>query len=412
MGDVRSGAGADGSRPASLAGQRSEWRRGLSEGNLRPVIRMNRPLALLLALAAGASTAAAQAVKLSTPDAKLDADFSQIRGVRELSNGTILIADWIEDRVALADLARGTTRDVMRQGRGPAEVRLPAALHRLRGDTTLVVDEGNNRITILGPDAKVVRSLLTDVPGRGGVRGVDATGAFIHGIPSWSEGPNALPDDSVRLVRWMPGSDASRVITVIQGTRYRKDHSPAMQPRMPLVGFASQDAWAVTPAGAVAVVRATPYHVEIIAPDRPVVRGPAIAVATRAVTEADKLRYMREFSQTSGVSGRGPDGGIGRGPAQEEAELRRMVGTAEWAERFPPFEASRVLAAADGRIWVGLPSRPGEAVRYDVFDAQGRRALQVELLPAHRVAHVGTRGVYVVATDEDGIERVERHRLP
>ncbi|MEQ1694006.1 MAG: hypothetical protein ABMA00_22135, partial [Gemmatimonas sp.] len=32
-------------------------------------------------------------------------------------------------------------------------------------------------------------------------RGVDATGAFLYGIPSWSEGSKALPDDSVRIVR-------------------------------------------------------------------------------------------------------------------------------------------------------------------------------------------------------------------
>ena len=89
-----------------------------------------------------------------------------------------------------------------------------------------------------------------------------------------------------------------------------------------------------------------------------------------------------------------------------------MVGTAEWAERFPPFDPSRVLAAADGRIWVGAAVRPGEPARYDVFDGQGRRSLRVELGPGRRVAHVGTRGVHVVAEDADGVQTIERYPLP
>lgn len=89
-----------------------------------------------------------------------------------------------------------------------------------------------------------------------------------------------------------------------------------------------------------------------------------------------------------------------------------MVGTAEWAERFPPFDAARVVAAPDGRIWVGAPVRPREPARYDLFDGQGRRVRQVEFRPGRRVASVGTRGVYAVAEDADGVQTIERYRLP
>jgi hypothetical protein len=245
------------------------------------------------------------------------------------------------------------------------------------------------------------------------VRGLDASGAFIHAIPSWSEGPNAMPDDSVRLVRWVPGTEGDgRAIAIIQGTRYRKDRSPALQPRMPMVGFASQDAWVVSSTGALVIVRATPYRVEIVAPGRAAVVGPTYPANARPVTLEDKKRYLREFSASSPVSGRGPDGGMGRGPAVPEAEIVRMVGTAEWAEKYPPFDASAVIAAADGRTWVGTPVIPNEPVRYDVFDATGRRVAQVELKPGRRIAHVGLRGIYVVASDEDGVQTLERYRLP
>lgn len=372
-------------------------------------------VAALTLLAAALSPAAArsQMVKLDQPVATLSEPFSFVRGVRELSNGRLIIVDWIENRVVLADLTANSVRQLMREGPGPQEVRLPSGLVRLRGDTTLLYDDGNNRSHILAPDGRSIRTVIADVPGRGGIRGVDATGAFLHGIPSWAEGPNALPDDSARIVRWDPASNREpTLVAVAQGTRYRKDRSPAMQPRLPMVGFASQDAWVVAPSGAVVIVRATPYHVEFRAAGSAPVVGPAYPVTTRAVTQRDKLRFIREFAAGSAVSGRGPNGGMGRGEQISEAEVVRMAGTAEWAVNFPPFDASAVLAGADGRIWVGALTMPGAAPTYDVFDQTGRRVLQVELKPGRRIAHVGARGVYAVAEDADGVQTIERYRLP
>ena len=75
---------------------------------------------------------------------------------------------------------------------------------------------------------------------------------------------------------------------------------------------------------------------------------------------------------------------------------------AEWSERFPPFDASAVVAGADGRIWVGAPILPGVSPKYDVFDQTGKRVLQVEVRPGRRIVHVGARGVYAVVENDDG----------
>lgn len=381
-----------------------------ARATLRSIVLL--PLAIA-SIAASAGAQAAPLVRLDRPDATLAEEFSLVRGVRELSDGRLIIADWIEDRVVVADLATGAVRQVIRAGPGPQEARLPAGLVRLRGDTTLLLDEGNNRLMLLGPDGRAIRSILAEAPGRLGVRGIDASGALLHAIPSWAEGPNALPDDSVRVVRWEQSSDgAPRVLAVVQGTRYRKDRSPAMQPRMPMVGFAEQDAWVVLPSGALAVVRARPYRVEVRAAGRAPVTGPAYESRTRAVTLDDKKRFVRQFAAGSPVSGRGADGGMGRASMIDEAEVTRMVGTAEWAERLPPFDPSRVLAANSGETWVGMTAEPGRPVRYDVFDERGVRVRQVELRAGRRVAAVGARGVYVVADDEDGVQTIERYRMP
>ena len=71
----------------------------------------------IVAIAAGSSALGAQAaVRLTTPDAVLSDAFSFVRGVRELANGQLLVADWVEQRVVLVDLAAGSTRDVITEG--------------------------------------------------------------------------------------------------------------------------------------------------------------------------------------------------------------------------------------------------------------------------------------------------------
>ena len=54
----------------------------------------------------------------------------------------------------------------------------------------------------------------------------------------------------------------------------------------------------------------------------------------------------------------------------------------------------------------------GAAGTWCVFDVAGRLVRQVTLPAAHRLLEIGRSGVYLVATDEDGVERLERHPYP
>ncbi len=351
-------------------------------------------------------------VRLDRPERTLSEPFSFVRGVRELSSGKLLIADWIENRVVLADFGADDCTEVVTEGPGPQEMRLPMGLLRHRGDSTLLIDLGNNRVSVLAPSGRVAYSVLAEAPGVGGVRGTTASGEWYFAIPAWAEGPAALADDSVRIVRWRPGGDDRRRVAVVQGTRWRKDRSPAMQPRIPTVGYAAQDGWAVTPSGALVLVRATPYRLEVIGADGARIAGPPVSVTPRPVTLEDKRRFVREFSAGSAQSGRGPDGGMGRAPLADAAEVARQLETTEWAATHPPFDAGAVLVDTKDRVWVGRSAVPGEPRLYDVFDLSGRRELAVEIRAGRRIAHVGAQGVYVVAEDEDGVQTIERYRVP
>lgn len=390
---------------------------------MRPLLVDRRPTSGTVAAAGVVAVAAASLlapshaaaqppVRLDRPERMLSEPFSYVRGVRELSTGRLLVADWVENRVVLADLTADRCNEVVTEGPGPQELRLPLGLVRHRGDSTLLIDFGNNRVSVLGPDGRAAYAVRAEAPGVTGVRAITAAGEILYAVPGWAERERALPDDSVRIVRWRPGTEERPVVAVIQGTRMRKDRSPAMQPRIPTVGYASQDAWLVTPAGALVIVRATPYRLEVIGADGARTIGPALAVPSRPVTTEDKRRYVREFSAGAAQSGRGPDGGMGRAPAVDEAEVTRLMGTTEFATEHPPFDAGAVFTDLRERVWVGRSAEPGQPRRYDVFDLTGRRVLEVELTAGRRIAHVGAHGVYAIAEDADGVQTIERYRLP
>jgi hypothetical protein len=372
-----------------------------------------RPHVLFPLLATAAAPAFAQATAvLDRPDRTLSEPFSFVRGVRELSNGKLLIADWIENRVVLADFGADACSDVIREGPGPQELRLPIGLVRHRGDSTMLIDYGNNRVTVLDPAGRAAYSIVADAPGVSGVRGLTREGEFLFAIPGWAEQGRELPDDSVRIVRWRVGSDERRDVVVVQGTRMRKDRSPAMTPRIPTVGYGSQDAWVVSRSGTIVIVRAAPYRIEVIGADGTRRAGPAVPVTRRPVTAADKRRYILEFSAGAMQSGRGENGGMGRAPAADEAMIAQQLTTTEFALEHPPFDAGAVFIDMRDRVWVGRPAVPGQPRHYDVFDASGTRVLDVQVRAGRRIAHVGAHGVYAVAEDADGVQTLERYRLP
>lgn len=372
--------------------------------------------ALALGFASPVSISSQQAspapVRLAPPDATLQEAFSSVRGVRELASGKILVADWIEERIALVDLGAGTVEDLVTVGAGPDEVRLPAALVPMTDDSTLIVDLGNSRLSVLGPGGRIARTIRADSPGMGGVHGVASDGALHFAVPAWAERAGALTDDSVRLVRMDPATAGIRQVAVLQGSRSRSDiRSPSMTPRIPIVGYASQDAWTLSDAGNIVIVRGGDYHVDVIRADGTRRAGPSYAEEPRRVTDADRRAFVEDFLRTTPTSGRGPDGGMGHSPSPDEAEIVRFMSGTEFAERHPHFKGGPI-AAPGGGVWVARSGTLDAPVIYDVFDDAGRRARVVELAPGRRVMAVGRRGVYAVVETEFGLQTLERYPLP
>src|SRR6478736_4873388 len=289
------------------------------------------PMLLLFALL----QAPVRQVTLTTPDMVLAESFSQLRGVRELRNGKVLLVDRLDRGLLSADFATGTVTKIGKEGRGPLEYTLLSGLIPLGGDSTLAYDEGNGRLVLVTPDLHIARTFTLLLPGLGlpvGARGVDREGRYYLRIPAWMFRDD-FRRDTLPIVRFDLARARVDTIAFAKGSTAR----PAVEHRVmgvPYVIFAAEDGWAVAPDGRIAVVRSGDYHVEWYTTGRPMVRGPAIPFTRRRVSAADRFAYIKRFIGNSATSGRDATGGGGlsAGPALSDAELQVITDAGDFAE--------------------------------------------------------------------------------
>ncbi len=279
------------------------------------------------------------------------------------------------------------------------------------GDSTLLNDEGNQRLAVIGPDLKIHRSFNLMLPGIGfpmGARAVDPRGRYVLQIPGWI---SHQPGDTIVVVRFDPRSERVDTLARIKGSTPRRN---TMTPGMPYVLFAAQDVWNVTPEGRLAVVRSGDYHVDWREPDGRVTSGPRIPFERRPVTMDDRMAHTRRFMENSSISGKNADGGLSPLPAEmlEEKAIRDVAETQEHAEVHPPFTEVTPLVGPDGSIWVERSVPLGQPQTWDVIGASGSLAARVQMPRGRRLIALGARWLYAVHTDDDGLQHLERYAHP
>jgi hypothetical protein len=350
--------------------------------------------------------------ELSKPDAVLSEPFSLVRGARELADGRLIVTDWLEQRLAVIDFSRAAIVDRAKIGAGPAEIRLPGGLFPFRGDSTLLVDVGNGRLAVLDGEGRIVRTFAPPAPAAASPSGVDAAGRVYFVIQAWhTEQP--LPGDTVEIAVVDAGGGSPRAVARVHGITHPPSSGPH-GPRVPFVVFARQDAFAVTSTGGIVVVRGGDYSVEWIKDGRVIAKGPAHPARPFAASSADRTAYVRQFLQSSPMSGRGEDGGLGHTPAEmiSDEAVANVVRNTSFAETLPFFRPGDVRIDTSGRVWVGRWVRAGERRIYDIFDGMGRRVGAVRLAEGRQLLALGRRHAYVIHTDDDDLQTLERYTLP
>ncbi|HEX9165739.1 MAG TPA: hypothetical protein VF862_07490, partial [Gemmatimonadales bacterium] len=145
---------------------------------------MRRAMTALTAFTAFSAPIAAQTrTALTRPEAEYAEPFTEIRGLRELPDGRVLVSDWRDKVVMLVDLRSGAATKIGREGQGPEEYAMPTWLWAQPDGGALLQDMGNRRFLPIGPDGKVGNAISPPQPpapnGEGRGRGMMMIGALI-----------------------------------------------------------------------------------------------------------------------------------------------------------------------------------------------------------------------------------------
>jgi hypothetical protein len=366
-------------------------------------------------------------VRLGPATAELPDPLSSVAGLRELSDGRVIVLDTRERTVWLTDAAFRSASKVGREGNGPGEYTRPAALAALPGDTTWIADGMSRRTLVLTPNGKFAKdeSSVEIRPSEGVTytvtpRGTDAQGRLYMALPLGliHRGPDDKGETPiVRYDRRTMRFDT--VATFVDPTRVR----PATTTPQPVpgsgggvrlgasgggVGYAGKDDWSVAPDGAVAVVRAAPYRVDWVLPNGTRRDGKPVTYEKVRVRDAEKEELLDELRSRGGgtITTTGADG---------RSQTRTIPPSAPqtWADVKPPFVANTAIAAPNGTLWVQRSATATQKeVTWDLFDRSGTITMQVLLPRRARVVGFGKTAVYVARYDDDDLIHLARYAMP
>ena len=378
-------------------------------------------LILLVAFAALATSADAQSlnrVELAEPQATFHEPFSRITGVRELTDGSLIVADRLEQAIRIVDLHAGTMADVGRVGGGPGEIQMPGGLFPLPGDSTLLLDFGNLRLSVIAPNGRIPHStaMLTPEGSLINPTGVDARGRIYFDQGGMRVGPSGTLETSIRAPILRMAWEATALDTVAylpipkpSGSSQSISMNGGDFQIQGMTPLPKEATWAVALDGRVAVVNADPYRVEWFDHGSSTL-GPVVTYEPVRVTRKDKEAWADRLgggAMMIAMDGGGGGGGSGsstmRLPRPDPDDM-------EWPEVKPPFPQSAARVTPDGALWVQRSVAHGEPQLFDVFDGAGVRVRQVELLPGRQIVGFGAGVVYVVRVDEDELQWLEVYR--
>jgi hypothetical protein len=382
---------------------------------------------------------------LGKAQAEFAEPFTAINAVRELKDGRVLVVDSREKVVQMVDLKTGSATKVGREGQGPGEYSLPMAIVALPGDSSGIFDPLNQRYLVIGPDGKPAGFFSSrpegddearDAPrgrpvGGGGAgpgrmmggmsltppRGSDANGNIYVAGPPMKFGPDGpVPLDSAPLQRFDRAKKSLQTIAYIRvpkGNTQVSGSAGRMNVRMGGANpFVARDDWAVAADGRIAVIHADDYHVEWIAPNGQRTAGPATPYNKTKLSNAHK-KWWQENQRRRGTglmitNNNGKMSASTAPPPSGPPEERD-----DWPEYLPPFLGNgAVQVAPNGQLWV-LQTTASDDIQptYDIFDESGRLAARVQLAKRSRVVGFGRNTIYVVRSDEDDLQYLQRYQL-
>ena len=337
----------------------------------------------------------------------LPGEFVSINAVRELSDGSVLVADRSGRALYWIDSGFQKVEQIGATGDGPQEYRSVEAIFALSGDSTAVRDGSGNRLMMMSERHIVGAATLGSNPLRITI-GMDTTGGMLLASPlrGRSAGPgDAWTEwDSLMVVRAL--RDGTETDTI---ARLHTRRAVSVQTDRALYTYVDPlsppDAVLLLPDGWVALVQPEPYRVSWVSATGQRVVGPSIA-HDRYI--ADDAAIALALSPPGAPVGEGvPEHFYGHGYFEKPRNL-------------PPFIATSVTIGhhgvlaplPDGNVVVRRTRTEVTAQRYDVFDRTGVLAAIIMLPPEHEIIGTGRSSLYVRSTDAWGVQQLHRAMWP
>jgi len=403
---------------------------------MRPVHTVGLVVTPCLLITAGALAQANLAIRPIGPITATARDsLGSVEGVRVLPDGRVLVNDGTRLRLVLFDSALGHPVTVLdntsQASRNYGSRRIVDPLLAFHTDSTLFFDPASKAAVVLDPNGAVGRVMSvprpTDgppftPPGRFAL-GIDAHERLIYRRPTGLV-TVIRPDSAGNLAR--PARDSA---PLLRGdfTTHRVDTAAFIRftswyydvARTDSDGFAwsephydplpVMDDWAVLSDGTIAVVRAADLHIDWIGPDGTVEASPKVPHEWARLTDSAKQAFVDSLSAYNAAH---PGARPRPGPGGKNIMVS-WVQPAPTASQLPdyrsPFE--RVLADADGRVWILEPHTPESGAVYEVVNRAGLMVLRVGFPLGFTVVGFGPGSVYAT-TREAGRVGLVRLTIP
>lgn len=334
--------------------------------------------------------------------------FGRIGDLAVTPRGEIAVIDQLAGTVRIFDSTGVFVRSLGRPGRGPGELSRSAnGIFPLGGDSMLVTDPGERRMTVYAPDGTVATTIALPAPpnAQGWTRQPDGT-LLQRGLTiSRVDGKFAFWDALLSMT-----ADGTATDTLLEFDYVKTDLGGPGQLRIQLI--VNNPSWARLDDGRIAWTALDRDFVSIHAPDgRLLSRVRHETWVTRPVTPDDKAAMVELL----------------------RAKLQMIGGDASFADspqveapvNFPAITAVR--AGPEGTIWVQQMGAVGTidpmainapdradflgGATWHVLDRDGVFLGAIELPPRFRIFRMTSDAVYGAARDSSDVERILVLRL-
>jgi hypothetical protein len=353
--------------------------------------------------ASGAWTPATAWTIADTPSLSLGDDetdsttiFSLVRSTARLGDGRIVVANYGTRQLRFYDSNGRFLKAVGGLGKGPGEFNWLGKALRTDGDSLILWDPNNARLSVLDSSGRFVRSVPLQ---RGqGVSfpdpfGRSSDGALIGQIGSRSSNVGAVRGNAI-FVRYGPDLLPIDTIAERPGTeRYIQPCGGGMCGYDPPFARSTSAAFS---RDRLYVGSADRYEISVIGTDGRLIRSIRLAAPNREVTSADAARQREAL--------------LGRAKPAARQELERVYAAMTVPKTMPAYRDLRVDRV--GNLWVeDYRVTDDDAPRWTVFDSTGRMLGALATPRSLRIDEIGDDYLLGVFRDSLDVEHIRMHRV-